>query len=147
MGREIEDFIKELKAKQSGQPLDFRAIRDRVHELWEKSSENEDDRATLLAIFNATAHLVERAIDNPDALKKFRDVREADYRFLLVKESLVGDNVCAETLEKVTRREVLAGRMRHDHTLRELAVTQVAQEHHSRAELIEIDRARRESAR
>lgn len=140
--REIESFLDEMKAKATAnEPLDFKHTRDRVLALWDRA-ESEADRSILLGIFSASADCVERAIDKTDLLDKFRNAREADYRSLLVQESLIGEHVCVETLEKVTSREVLAGRMKHDHSLRELAVSRAAVEHPSRLELIEIEIAR-----
>ena len=79
--------------------------------------------------------LVERNI-GPDDLPLFRETRLKDYRLLLVREALIGENVCVETLDAITRREIEAGRMTPDDELRVVAVAGMATEHSSRAEAI-----------
>ena len=55
---------------------------------------------------------------------------------------MVGTNVCVETLDEVTRREIDAGRMAEDDELRNLAKMSMAAPHMSRAELLAlVDRA------
>lgn len=86
---------------------------------------------------------LERSESPPNLLQDFRKTREADYRLFLVRESMVGENVCAETLAAVTQREVDAGRMSPDHTLYTMAHEQVAKPHLSRAELVAITAKKR----
>jgi hypothetical protein len=123
---------------QQGGPFDFKAMRDRIHEEADRTT-SAHERVILLKIFNASADNVERELarqDDAAALTEFRKVREADYRFLIVKECLVGENICSDTLLDVTSREIAAGRMTAEHALRTLARNRVAEPHPSRDELV-----------
>jgi len=138
----VNDLIESLaSAGESGQEIDFRAIRKRIYEEHDRATTIED-RVKLIQVFNLIMDLVERNLERngtaPNVIQEFRNARESDYRLLLVKESMVGENVCAETLAAVTQREVSAGRMAPDHTLYTMAQEQVAGPHVTRAELVAI---------
>jgi hypothetical protein len=53
----------------------------------------------------------------PEDMEKFKKARQRDYCLLLIREALVGENVCPQKLEAVTQREVKAGRMASDNDL------------------------------
>ena len=138
----VNGLIEKLKsAGENGQEIDYTEIRRKIDEEWEKTT-TIDDRVKLLKVFNLVMDLVERNLERnespPNLLQDFRNTREADYRLFLVRESMLGENVCAETLAAVTQREVSAGRMTPDHTLYTTAQEQVAKPHYSRAELVAI---------
>jgi hypothetical protein len=138
----VNDLIESLRAgSESGQDIDFRAIRERIYEEHDKAT-TIDDRVRLLQIFNLVMDLVERNFErkgtDPKLIQDFRNARQSDYRLFIVKECMVGENVCAETLAAVAQREVAAGRMTPGHTLYTMAQEQVAKPHLSRAELVAI---------
>src|SRR5260221_1018087 len=111
------DLLRRLQENPPGSPLDWRKVREEIHDEHERAVTS-DERATLLQIFGLVMDLVERqAALNAEDLKQFRNAREADYRLLIVKEALVGENVCTETLDVITPREDAAGRMTADHEL------------------------------
>jgi hypothetical protein len=96
----------------------------------------------LLSIFTVIMDQVERSGLSGEDLAKFKVARRQDYNLLLVKESLVGENVCTETLSAVTEREVAAGRMAPDDELRTTAEVGMAAPHLTRAQLIGIEEER-----
>jgi hypothetical protein len=71
-------------------------------------------------------------------LDELRKVRAADYNLLIMKEAMIGEHVCADTLYEVTGREIEAGRMAPDDGLRQLAAKRVSEPHPSRAEMIAL---------
>jgi hypothetical protein len=138
----VNELIESLaSAGENGQEIDFRAIRERVYEEHDRATSIED-RVKLLQVFNLVMDLVERNLERngtaPNVIQDFRNARESDYRLLLVKESMAGENVCADTLAAVTQREISAGRMTRDHSLYTMAQEQVAGPHVTRAELVAI---------
>ena len=122
-----------------GAPItNWREIISEVDNEW-KTAGTTDHRVALLAAFKATMDIAETTIA-PDDLQKFRDAREKHYKSFIVEETLVGQNVCTETLDAVTRREVEAGRMSANDPLRKGAEAAMAEPHLSRAELEVIAR-------
>src|SRR6516164_8322646 len=104
----VNDLIESLRAgSESGQDIDFRAIRERIYEEHDKAT-TIDDRVRLLQIFNLVMDLVERNFErkgtDPKLIQDFRNARQSDYRLFIVKECMVGENVCAETLAAVAQR-------------------------------------------
>lgn len=98
-------------------------------------AESEEKRVALLAVFKATMDIAEGTIAQGD-LERFRDARSKHYKSFLVQECLVGQNVCTETMYAVVQREVAAGRMAPDDTLRKTAEAAMAAPHFTRAELL-----------
>ena len=88
----------------------------------------------LLAIFKIVMDEVERHLGDEN-LEQFRRERAKDYNVLIVRESLIGENVSVDKLAAVTDREVGAGRMPPDHELRKLAVRGIGAAHLSPTEL------------
>lgn len=137
----VNDLLQRLQAQPAGAPIDWQKIREEIHDEHDRATTTEE-RVALLGIFTAVMDLVERGGLSHEAMEKFRAARLADYRLLIVKECLVGENVCTETLDAVTQREVVAGRMAPDDELRKNAVLAMAAPHLSRAELIAMETRR-----
>ena len=95
-------------------------IRSDIHPEF-KYATTDEERGVILAIHKTVMDHAERHI-GPADIAAFRKVRTEDYNLLLISESLVGENVSPELLERATRREVAAGRMSADNDLRQLAV-------------------------
>jgi hypothetical protein len=133
------DLIKRLEAMPPGLPLNWREIRDEIQREADTPNTPEE-RVLLLWLFNRTLDQAEWEVGEvaPEKLDELRKVRAADYRMLLVKEALVGENVCADTLYEVTGREIEAGRMVPDDSFRKFAAKGVSEPHFSRAELIKL---------
>lgn len=137
------EILSQLQADAAaGKELDFRAVRERIHEASERTTDS-SERVALLQIFHAVMDLVERSGNiAPENLDAFRDTRAKDYRLLLMREVLIGENVSVELLHAVTEREVQAGRMPESDELRQLAVTSLAAPYLSVQELLKIERDR-----
>lgn len=133
----VSALLERLQAAKPGETLDWRQIRQEIHDLHDQSTTTAE-RITLLGIFTAVMDRVERSGLTGTDLKTFQATRGKDYNLLLIKESRVGTNICPETLFQVTEREVAAGRMAADEPLRVLAVEGMAAPHLSRAALIAI---------
>ena len=127
------DRLLALSERVSSAMTNWREIIDEINSEWQRASTTEQ-RVSLLAMFKATMDIAETTIA-PEDLEKFREARVRHYKTFIVEEALVGTNVCVETLFAVTEREITAGRMLPDHTLRQLAVKQMVEPHLSRAEL------------
>jgi hypothetical protein len=123
----------------SGDAIDWRTMRDDIHNELEKNPTTEE-RITLLQLFTAIMDLLERNLEkvDPDKIPDLRNVREADYRLMIVKESMIGENVCADILLEITDREIAAGRMAPDNGLRALAIEGTSIPHPTRERLQEI---------
>ena len=96
-----------------------------------------DYRCALLDMLKSTFQLVEVTIAEED-LDLFRTTNRKVYISHLVEESLVGENVCTETINSVLDREVEAGRMKNDDELRLNMRLALYAPHHSRTELMNI---------
>jgi len=81
-----------------------------------------------------------------ELLENFRKAREQDYKVCIVQECTVGlkspggGDVSVERLMAVTNREIAAGRMSEQHSLRQIAVEGAAAPHLSDAQLVEKHR-------
>ncbi|HEY3654004.1 MAG TPA: hypothetical protein VGL34_03360 [Steroidobacteraceae bacterium] len=107
-----------------------------------------DQRGTVLAIFKvvndeAEGRLAGLGGDQAELLADFQKAREQDYKICIVKECtvgldtpVVGGDISVDMLMAVTNREVAAGRMTEDHSMRKIAVDGAAAPHLSHAELI-----------
>jgi hypothetical protein len=132
----VEALLQRLQATPPGETLDWRALREEIHDEFERARSDEE-RSALLAVFKAVMDLVERSGEiPPEKLDLFRETRSKDYNLLIVRECLVGENVSVEKLDAVTQREVAAGRMAGDHALRTQAEVGMLAPHLSHAELI-----------
>src|SRR5260370_16261848 len=117
------EILAQLQADAAaGRSLDFRTVREQIHDASERTHDS-SERVILLQVFHAVMDLAERSgnVAHED-LQLFRDTRAKDYRLLLMREVLIGENVSVELLNAVTQREVQAGRMAEKDELRQLAV-------------------------
>jgi hypothetical protein len=128
-----QSLIQELSSRPVGESLDIAAIRERIYQEFDAASTS-NERSMLLGVFAGTMDHAEKYLKGPDLIA-FQTARMQDYKLLLIKECLVGENVCAETMLWVTAREVAAGRMEETHSLRQLALSASQAPHPSRAEL------------
>lgn len=137
------DVLSRLQADAAaGKQLDFRAVREQIHDAAEQTIDS-GERVILLQVFHAFMDLVERSGNiAPEDMELFRDTRAKDYRLLLMREVLIGQNVSVELLHAVTQREVQAGRMAEDDELRQLAVKGLAEPYLSVQELLKIEQDR-----
>ena len=92
-------------------------------------------RVDLLALFKSVMDIAETAAV-PEDVQIIREAREKQYNLFIFQESLIGEDVCVETLYAVTEREIRAGRMDASNSLRKVATDGIAQQHLTRAELI-----------
>ena len=80
-------------------------------------------RDSLLKLHYASLNMVQAGIP-PEDLEGFLEARSRHYRGLLISETVDAEgNADAEALVRVTAREIAAGRMDENDTLRELALT------------------------
>ena len=119
------------------QPLEWKTIRDEIQREADGPNTPEE-RIVLLKLFNATLDRAEQefASSAPEKLGSLRNIRQGDYRLLLIKEAMVGENICADTLYEITGREINAGRMSPNDELRVTAAQRVSEPHPTRAEMI-----------
>lgn len=101
-----------------------------------KNNESIERREALFQMLKSLMDMVEKTIA-PQDLEKFREARGQQYHSFLIQEALVGVNVCAETLLAVTSREIAAGRMTEENSIRKIAVDGYAAPHLTRAQLEE----------
>jgi len=132
------ETLESLTGTPGAALANWRAVREKIHDEFDRAASDEH-RAALLAMFKRTMDLVESAVAGEDR-EGFRQARQRDYNLLIVKECRIGENVCVDTADAVTRREVAAGRMSADHELRTMAVGGMAAPHFTRAELLEQQR-------
>jgi len=116
----VSELLERLKALPVGAPLDWRQIREDIHTEHERATTTAD-RVALLKIHKALMDRVERDVAS-DNMEKFKEARRKDYRILIARETLVGENVDPQKLGEITQREVEAGRMASDDNLRELGL-------------------------
>lgn len=133
------ELLSRIQDLLPDKPIDWKAIREEIHNEFDRAN-TADERAMLLAIYKAVMDAVERNIPKSDTvtLEQFRNTRLVDYRLLLTKEALVGENVCADTLYAITERELAAGRLSPDDELRLLAAKRIAEPHPTRAEMVAL---------
>lgn len=133
--------LQELTERPSGAIVNFQEIREEISKEFGNAKSGEY-RAALLAMLKSTLDIVEATIA-PEKLEEFKQIRMKEYKTYIVQEALVGENVCVETLDEVTRREIAAGRMDPSDKLRELAINGMAAPHQSRTELLAIEATKR----
>jgi hypothetical protein len=128
--------LRQLLDAPGAPAANWREIAEEVNAEWEKATTT-DQRVALLVVFKATMDIAETVIA-PGSLDAFKDARHQHYKAFVLQECMVGTNVCVETLDEVTRREIDAGRMAEDNELRNLAKMSMAAPHMSRAELLAL---------
>ena len=141
----VESLVEELK---SSSDFDIAVTRLRILDEFDAAT-NSDDRGRVLAVFKAVMDMTERnliAQNQGELLEGFRKAREQDYKVCIVQECTVGLNspgggdISVERLMAVTNREITAGRMNEQHSLRQIAVQGAAAPHLSDAQLVEKHR-------
>ena len=137
------EILSQLQADAAaGKELDFRAIREQIHQASDRAA-GSGERIVLLQLFSAVMDLVQSSSNiAPEHLEAFKDTRAKDYRLLLMREVLIGQNVSVELLHAVTEREVQAGRMPESDELRQLAEKSLAEPYLSVQELLEAEQGR-----
>jgi hypothetical protein len=126
-----------------GAPMEFKKIRDEIHEEHQRATTTEE-RVILLRIFTDVMDKVERRGLSLMSWNNYAH-RLQDYRLLLIRESLIGENVNPDILFEVTEREIAAGRMAPDDDLRQTAVEGKAAFDPSPADLLAMAEDRRSS--
>ena len=100
---------------------DWRAFRDEIAALHEQAT-NEDEYVTLLeAHRNLLA--VGKFAYNEETYSKLLPITAAEYRMFLNREAMEDGLVNPALLERITRREVAAGRLDLNDSLRALAAS------------------------
>jgi hypothetical protein len=138
----IAGLVKETEAASSH---DLERIRKRIEEEF-LAAKTSDERTEVLAIFTAMTDRVERGLaagGHDELLANFRTANAYEYKSLIVQECAVGldtpvggGDISGDMLMAVTNREIAAGRMTENHSLRKIAVEGAAVPHLSHAELI-----------
>lgn len=142
----IERLLNEMKAATSFSGATAMDMRERIVKEFQAAVTGEQ-RSTLLAMFTALMDQVDRHLagqaDQAEVLAKFRDARAYEYKSLIYQECIVGldtpvvgGDISVEMLKFVTDREIAAGRMTEDHSVRKIAVEGAAAPHLSHAELL-----------
>lgn len=103
---------------------DWRAARDEISELHGKAR-TEEEYVTLLEAFNALVCVGPEAY-TPEVWQKMLPVALAEYKLFLNIEAMEDGNINPVKLERITRREVEAGRLNAEDSMRELAVAGVS---------------------
>lgn len=137
----MSELLQRLTENSLEVQQNWRQIRDEIHNEHEGATTT-DSRVALLAMFKTTMDLAEQAIA-PEDMEKFKDARLKDYHLLIVREALIGENICTETLDAVTQREIAAGRMAPNDNLHKTALMGMAAPHLSREDLIAINAKKR----
>jgi hypothetical protein len=112
------------------------AIIQEVNKQWD-TADTEPKRAVLLQVLDATYNVLEATMSGED-IRGFAEYRDKLYKTLLLSEVMIGENVSTARLVAVTEREVASGRMKENHTLRQLAVTASAAPYLSDEELYQM---------
>lgn len=128
------DLIGQVPESPDEAAANWRQIRVRIHDEFEHAQSSEQ-RAALLSLNQSLMNMAEKAID-PRELENFREIRGHSYSLLVVKECLVNDQVCAPTAEAVISRELAAGRMAPNHSLRDLKQMRAFAAHLTRTRLL-----------
>jgi hypothetical protein len=140
----VQSLIDELKATGS---VDIAKFRERIEQEF-KAAVTSDQRSKVLAVRHATLDQVERHVaargdQQAEVLKNFREARAYEYKSLIYQECIVGldtpvvgGDVSVDMLMAVTNREIAAGRMTEEHSIRKNAVEFAAVPHLSHAELV-----------
>jgi hypothetical protein len=96
----------------------------------------------LHALRDSVLNLVKPTI-NPDDQAKFQEASENIYKLHIVQECTIDGQICIETADAVTRREIDAGRMSPKHNLRHVAEMGMRAPHFTRAQLLQAEAEKR----
>jgi hypothetical protein len=141
-GMSIQSLVEYMKTATN---KDIREVRDRIDKEF-KVAPTSEQRGTLLALFTAFMDAMERGLaahGDQKLLEDFKGARAQDYKIFIVQECtvgldtpVVGGDVSVDMLMAVTNREIAAGRMTEDHSMRKIALEGAAHPHLSHAELV-----------
>ena len=120
MSPAIADLLRRMMAPHPHTWEQTRAFRDEIQAL-NRDAHTELEQASLVFAFTRLMDSVEEE-GLLDDLEYFRNLRESDYRFLLMVQGSVNDVVDPDKLAAVTQREVGAGRMAPDNDFHEFAM-------------------------
>lgn len=104
-----------------GEPLDWAMLQMQLDAEHAKA-ESTRERENLLALFTVMADMVERIDTTADTSADFQEERQRSYQRLLLREACLGGRLCPKTLNDVTAREVMKGRMLQDDPMRLTAI-------------------------
>lgn len=141
-GNRLVSLLDEVIAsmEHSGETNIFPKLSQLIQEvssLWEKA-DTEEKRVNLLNIFDLAHQTLLPALENSDLKKRVEEAQSKIYSSFIVSECLIGENVSIDRLNRVTRREIAAGRMAKDHSLRDIADQGLAAPYLSEEELLEM---------
>jgi hypothetical protein len=138
----IDALINEMKTAKSFDVVD---IREKIQREFD-AAQTSEQRATVLALFKAAMDQVERHLTgqgHAELLANLQKARAQDYKIFTLREStvgldtpVVGGDVSVDMLMAVTNREIAAGRMTEDHSMRKIAVEGAAAPHLSHVQLL-----------
>jgi hypothetical protein len=118
----IADLMLRMMSKEELTWEKARAFRDEIVEI-NKTAQTDEEQTALVFSFKSLMNQVEEFdLIDPSSLDHFKNVREADYKWMLSVQAMIGEHIDPDRLEYITRREVAAGRLAADDKFRELAV-------------------------
>jgi TPR repeat protein len=150
----IQNLANELTSAKNFNVADARA---KIQKAWAATTTS-DQRGRVLAIFKvvmdeAEQRLVGLGDDKGELLADFQKARVQYCNLFILEECTVGldspggGDVSIELLMTVTNREIAAGRMTEDHSMRKIAVEGATAPHFSHAELLAKHAKLKEAAR
>lgn len=107
-----------------GKGGDWRSFQDEIAALHEKAK-TEQEYVTLLEAHRNLVAVGKYAFDK-ETYEKLLPITSAEYRMFLNKEAMEDDLINPMLLERITRREVEAGRLAPDDEFRQLAAAGAA---------------------
>jgi hypothetical protein len=131
------DFHASIPEDPTEVLANWKEIRQRIDDQFNEAS-TWDEWAGLHTLRDSVLRLVKPTI-HPADQAKFQEAGEKIYDLLILQECMVGDHVCTETLDAVTRREIDAGRMNASHKLRQLAETGMLAPHLTHVQLLQAE--------
>ncbi len=119
MHPDLQQLIARL---QTTEAINLSAVRAEIAEIWPRL-QTEPDRLALLELREHFMDFVERSLSHDaERLAQVRKARAAEYQLFLTKEAMLdGSNVDPAELDRVTAREVAAGRLAPDSEYRAFA--------------------------
>jgi len=132
-----KDFHESIPEDPAEVLANWREIRRRIDHQFNEAS-TWDQWTGLHALRDSVLNLVKPTI-HPDDQPTFQEASDKIYATLIVQESLIGTNICTETLDAVTRREIDAGRMSAKHNLRHIAEMGMLAPHLTRSQLLQAE--------
>lgn len=115
----MRDEVATLHERMS-QGGDWMAFRNEIATLHAQDN-TEEEYCELLRGHHLLMLMIDEVYDSETATK-FHAIAEAEYRMFLNKEAMQGENINPVLLERVTRREIEAGRLAPESDFREFAV-------------------------